>query len=64
MIKFLKDCFNFDGIQDSELTPNSDWIWLTPTERLGVQCRDDAEVAYKLIEQRKKLALQSDKVRI
>jgi hypothetical protein len=41
------------GIQDDELSPNSDWIWLTPIERIGIQSRQDAEIARRIIEERK-----------
>ena len=58
MFEFLKNIFRFDGIQDSELSPNSDGIWLTPMERLGVQSMGDAELARKLIAERKAAAKQ------
>lgn len=53
MFSWLKDVFRFDGIQDHELSEGSDAIWLTPMERIAVQSRDDAEIAKKLIEERK-----------
>ena len=56
MFKWLKDAFRFDGIQDNELPPNSDWVWLTPMERLGVQSQADADLARELIKKRKKSA--------
>jgi hypothetical protein len=56
MIRWLRECFRFDGIQDDELSPGSDWLWLTPMERLGVQSWADADIARKIIESRKRAA--------
>jgi hypothetical protein len=50
---FLKEAIRMDGIQDNELQPDSDWLWLTPMERLGVQSRADYELAQRLIAERK-----------
>ena len=61
MIDWIKKAFRFDGIQDDELPPGSDWLWLTPMERLGVQSRADAEVAYRLIDERKRATLEQTK---
>lgn len=41
------------GIQNDELPPGHDWLWLTPAERLGVQCQQDADEARRIIEARK-----------
>jgi len=53
MFKWLKDAFRFDGIQDDEIPEDSDFQWLTPMERIGVQSRADADIASSLIRQRK-----------
>ena len=53
MLNWLVNALRFDGIQDDELSPGSDWIWLTPSERLGVQSQADAVIAARLIQQRK-----------
>lgn len=49
MLKWLKDAFRFGGIQDDEIPADSDWRYLTPMERLGVQTVGDAECAQRLI---------------
>jgi hypothetical protein len=54
MFKWIKKALRFDGIQNDELPPDSDWLWLTPIERLGVQSRADAEIAWRLIDERKR----------
>ena len=54
MFKWLKDAFRFDGIQDNEIPPDSDWQWLTPMERIGVQTQADADIAAGLIAERKR----------
>lgn len=56
-IKILKDAFRFDGVQDNEIPPDSDWQWLTPMERLGVQTQGDADIALKIINERKREAM-------
>ena len=48
------DWFRLDGIQDDELPPNSDWYYLTPLERLGVQSREDAQIARRVINERRR----------
>ena len=53
MFKWLRDGLRFDGIQDDELEPGSDFIYLTPMERLGVQTPEDFEIAKQLIAERK-----------
>jgi hypothetical protein len=53
MFKWIKYAFRFDGIQDDGLPPESDWVWLTPMERLGVQTQADVDIAKKIIEERK-----------
>ena len=50
----FRDWFRFDGIRDDEIPEDSDWQWLTPMERIGVQTRGDAEIAMRLIEERKR----------
>ena len=52
MFKWLKNAFRFDGIQDDELPKGSDWIWLTPMERIGIQTQEDADLAKKIIKKR------------
>jgi hypothetical protein len=56
MLKWLKEAFRFDGIRDDELPAGSDWRWLTPMERLGVQSQKDADIARALIEDRRRRA--------
>lgn len=56
MFRWLKNAFRFDGIQDDELPPDSDWLWLTPMERIGIQTQEDANIAKKIIEERKQAA--------
>jgi hypothetical protein len=56
MIRWLMDCFRCDGVRDDELPPDSDWLWLAPMERLGVQSQDDADIAHKIIASRKRAA--------
>jgi hypothetical protein len=51
--QWLCDALRMDGIRDDEIPPECDAQWLTPLERLGVQTRDDAEVARHIIAQRK-----------
>lgn len=60
LIKLLKDAFRFDGIQDNEIPQNSDWQWLTPMERLGVQTQGDADLALEIINKRKQAAMQNN----
>lgn len=50
----FRDWFRFDGIRDDEISPDSDWQYLTPMERIGIQCAADAELAKKLIDERKR----------
>ena len=57
MFKWIKEALRFDGIQDDELPPGSDWLSLTPMERLGVQSRADAEIAWRLIDERKRTSV-------
>jgi len=64
MFKRIRDFLCLDGIQDHELSPGSDWIWLTPEERLSVQSRPEAELAMRLIEKRKREAAAKDAVRV
>lgn len=56
---WFKEAMRFDGIQDYELSDGSDWIWLTPIERLGVQSQDDFDVAQRLISDRKLAAART-----
>jgi len=63
MFKWIREALCFDGIQDDELQPGSEWLLLTPMERLSVQSRDDAEVVQRLVEERKR-TLRSAKERI
>lgn len=56
MFKWLKDAFRFDGIRDDEIPIDSDWHWLTPMERIGIQTQGDADIAKKLIAERKRAA--------
>ena len=56
MFKWLKDAFRFDGIQDKEIPSDSDWHWLTPMERIGIQTQADADIAKKAILERKREA--------
>lgn len=53
MFGWIKDAFRFDGIQDDEIPADSDWRWLTPMERIGIQTQADADIARRLIEERK-----------
>ena len=53
MFKWLKNAFRFDGVRDDEIPEDSDWQWLTPMERIGIQTRFDADCAKRIIEQRK-----------
>lgn len=55
MFKWIKDAFRFDGIQDDEIPANSDWQWLTPMERLGVQTQFDADCVKRIIDERKRI---------
>ena len=52
MFKWIKDAFRFDGIQDNEIPSDSDWHWLTPMERIGIQTQADADIAKKVIADR------------
>jgi len=60
MLNWLKNAFRFDGIQDDEIPSNSDWQWLTPMERIGVQTQIDADIAKQIIEERKEKYLTID----
>jgi hypothetical protein len=53
VIRWLRRMFRFDGIQDDELPADSDWLWLTPLERLGIQTQADADIARQIIADRK-----------
>ena len=55
MFKWLKYAFRFDGIRDDEISEDSDWQWLTPMERIGIQTRFDAECAELIIKERKQI---------
>jgi len=54
LMQKVRDFLLLDGIPDEDLSPGSDWKWLSPDERLSVQSRADAEVAQLLIERRKR----------
>ena len=60
MFKWIKDYFRFDGIQDNEIPKDSEWHWLTPMERIGIQTQGDADIAKAIIERRKKKALDNE----
>lgn len=53
MLDWLWHFLRLDGIPDEALPPGSDWRYLTPMERLGVQSQADAEIARELIRRRK-----------
>ena len=53
MTKRRSRLLRFDGIQDDEISPDSDWQYLTPLERIGVQTYEDAQIARRYIEERK-----------
>lgn len=48
-----REFFLATGIPDDALPTGHDWLWLTPAERLGVQCQQDADEARRIIEARK-----------
>jgi hypothetical protein len=54
MFRWLNGIFRFDGIQDNEMPADSDWQWLTPMERVGVQTQLDADCCEQIIEERKR----------
>ena len=54
MFKWLKNAFRFDGIRDDEIPIDSDWHWLTPMERIGIQTQGDADIAKRIIAERKR----------
>ena len=58
MFKWITDAFRFDGIQDNEIPQDSDWLWLTPMERIGIQTQADADIAKEIISERKRLCLE------
>lgn len=55
MINFI-NCvtIRLDGIRDDEIPPDSDWQWLTPMERIGIQTQFDADCAKQAIDERKR----------
>lgn len=56
ILGFISDAFRFDGIRDDEIPVESDSQYLTPMERIGVQSYEDAQIAKRLIEERKRAA--------
>lgn len=63
MFKWLKDAFRFDGIRDDEIPADSDWQYLTPMERIGIQTQADADIAMNIIAERKRMKKAVDTAR-